>query len=472
MKNKLLIPLIVVSVVGLLTGASLGSVLIGKQVKYTKLTTDYDELTNDFENQLQMYEDMVTDYENQSSEMEQLLVTYQNLLDTYNILVSDNSNLQDIYNNLLTDYNLLVISYNLLYDSFIDLQSDYDDLQNNYDNLTVNFNILQIEYYELDVLFNSLQDYYDTLQFEYQELFADYCNLLDNYALLQAYADSLEQELSAFKNYIQTLILPLQYSVFAEAVRRYYMPIYLDGLSGKDFYMAYVEFCRDVILHDSWQENSFKTISNAFFDCLPHGSDTMFLAYNIMYYTFYDWLPSWGIHMGYDLSYIDYILQWCIDEIDYEYDTNITDGQYSPSWDYAKFPVETAFRTMGDCEDQAMLAAAYLESCGFETAFVISHDPAHPVRGPFYHGSLLVHIEDTTEYNNLYSAGLWSLGSLDPYTGSTWCWLDPTWDIPFGDIVPWVDEYGGSITSDVFSIAFCDIDGTVAQIDGTIGTSS
>ncbi|GAG55124.1 unnamed protein product, partial [marine sediment metagenome] len=32
-------------------------------------------------------------------------------------------------------------------------------------------------------------------------------------------------------------------------------------------------------------------------------------------------------------------------------------GQENPVWDYFKFPVETAFRTMGDCEDQAILDA-------------------------------------------------------------------------------------------------------------------
>ena len=38
---------------------------------------------------------------------------------------------------------------------------------------------------------------------------------------------------------------------------------------------------------------------------------------------------------------------------------------------------------MGDCEDQAILAATYLESCGFEIAFATSHDPDHPTLGPF-----------------------------------------------------------------------------------------
>ena len=513
MKNKLLIPLIVVSMVGLIVGSSVGGVLIVKQVKYSQLSTKYDELTGDFDNQLELYENITADYENQLElyesivadyenlliEMEQLSETYQDLLNTYEILVGDNSDLQDEYDNLLIDYNLLqneysylladynslVINYNILYDSFTDLQNSYNALQSDYDDLTNDFNTLQSDYDNLYDLYLTLESDYASLQIEYDLLSTSYTTLLSEYALLnanyntllneygvlQSYADNLEIELNALKDYIRTLILPLQYSVFAEAVRRYYMPIYLAGHStDKDYYMAFTEYCRDVILHDSYQENSFQTVSNAFVDCLKYGDDTMALADYNMYWTFYDWLPSWGLDIGYYLGYIPTILQWCIDEIDYEYDTDITYGQDSPSWDYAKFPVETAFRTMGDCEDQAILAAAYLESCGFETAMAVIHDPAHPVRGSFYHGALLVHIEDTTEYYSLYSAPLWRFGSVDPYynDGYTWCWLDPTWDIPFGDIVPWVDEYGGSMSFDIFSLAICDIDGNIGQIGGSM----
>ncbi|NPD90441.1 MAG: hypothetical protein HGN29_17140 [Asgard group archaeon] len=485
MKNRLLMPLIVVSVVGLLLGSSVGSVLIVKQRKYSQLSTTYDELAGDFEDQLALYETqlglyeaIMANYESLLNEMELLSGTYQDLLNTYNILVSDNSDLLDEYDNLLADYNLLqneydylladynslVINYNSLFDSFISLQNSYDALTND-------FNVLQSEYDDLYNLYLALEsDYltleseYSLLQTEYDLLNANYNTLLNDYALLQNYADNLEIELNALKDYIRTLILPLQYSVFAEAVRRYYMPLYLNNQpTTKDFYMACTEYFRDVILHDSWQENSFQTVSNAFSDCLKYGSDTMSLADYIMYWTFWDWLPSWGIDIGYNLGYIPTILQWCIDEIDYEYDTDITDGQDSPSWDYLKFPVETAFRTLGDCDDQAMLASAYLESCGFETAITFIHDPAHPVYGSFYHAALLVHIEDTTEYYSSYSAPLWRLGSVDPYydEGYTWCWLDPTWDIPFGDVVPWVDDYGGSMSLDIFSIAICDIDGAI-----------
>ena len=192
----------------------------------------------------------------------------------------------------------------------------------------------------------------------------------------------------------------------------------------------------------------------------------MYLAWYIMFWTFWDWLPYWGIDQTWnELWGIDVIVDWCIDEIDYEYDDDITFGQEDPTWDYPKFPVETAFRTMGDCEDQAILCASYLESCGFETVMTISHDPDHPTYGAFYHGSLLVHIEDTDAFWSLYPGeSLWGFYLEDPYYPEfTWSWLDTTWDVPFGSTPSWLQDYidFGIITEDIISLAICDIDGVV-----------
>jgi len=471
-KNKLLIPLIVVSLASLMVSGSIGGVLISKQINYTKLSASYDKLWGDFENQLGVYEDLAINYEDLLSEMEQLSATYQILLNTYNILVDDNSDLQEDYDNLLLGYNLLLTNYDTLYisytnlqDSYNNLQNDYNDLQNDYDDLTTNFNNLQSAYDSLSALYNTLLSDYNTLVIEHSLLETDFTNLQYQYDLLQDYADSLEVEISVLKNYIQTLILPLQYSVFAEAVRRYYMPLYIGSKTGKDEYLSYAEFARDMILHDSYQENSFTNVSSAFSDCLEFGNDTMNLAWYIMYWTFWDWLPNWdGFGLGNDLSDIDTVVQWCIDEINYEYDSDITDGQDFFVYDYFKFPVETAFRTMGDCDDQAIFAATYLESCGFETAIVLSHDDNHPVYGEFYHASLFVHIEQTALFNFLYPANLWNIGSADPYEGYTWCWLDTTWDIPFGDRISWVDDYidaGIPINDEIATFAICDVGGTI-----------
>ncbi|MHA1933485.1 MAG: hypothetical protein ACW96X_13150, partial [Promethearchaeota archaeon] len=300
-----------------------------------------------------------------SMELENLWNTCQELLDNYNDLLFDYQILSGEYDDLWDDYQGSNSSY-------LNLLDDYQGLNSSYLNLTDDY-----------------QDLYDM----FQSLNDTYYELLDNYQLIQS-------NYNALADFISQQILPIQYSTFAEAVRRQYLQFYLNDSTSKDWYMGFTEYCRDVILHDSLQENLFMNVSNAFTDILKFGNDTMALADYIMYYTFWDWLPNWGGFdlTGNELTDINTINQWCIDEIDYEFDSAIIYGQESPTWDYPKFSVETAFRTMGDCEDQAILEAAYLESCGFETIFVGHHDPAHPTLGEFYHGTLLVHIEDNSTF--------------------------------------------------------------------------
>ncbi|MFX1481034.1 MAG: hypothetical protein ACFFCI_23380, partial [Promethearchaeota archaeon] len=203
-------------------------------------------------------------------------------------------------------------------------------------------------------------------------------------------------------------------------------------------------------------------VSNAFSDALKYGNDTMLLCDFIMNSTFYDWLPNWngkGL-VGSELTDINTIHQWCVDEIDYEWDDNITVGQEVFELDYAKFSVETAFRTMGDCEDQAILDAVYLESCGFETAIALFHDPSHPTIGAFYHGVCLIHIEDTSGFSISYpTCRLWRFDTTDPYYPDfTWCFLDPTGDTSFGSESSWLQDYT-TLSSDIFTLAFCEIGG-------------
>ena len=339
--------------------------------------------------------------------------------------------------------------------------------------LGVSFVLMVDKYDELLHEFNTLDNQYFILTGEHIELEDDYDILQTEYDNLQNAYNTLSNAYNYVCNTIKQSILPVQYSIFAEAVRRYYMDIYLEGLwelDEKEYWIAFAEFCRDIILHDSGQYNAFSEVSDAFSDALRFHSDTMHLANYTMEWTFdyCDTINYWGLDElagTNNLTVMDIVIQECIDEIDYEYDSDITIGQRYFEWDYIKFPVETAFRTMGDCEDQAILTAAYLESCGFETAISIFHDPAHPTLGEFYHGVLLVHIEDTDTFMSLYpGCSLWNLGGIDPYEGFTWCWLEPTWDVPFGSTPDWLQDYKSTGMSwDIVSIALCDIDGTIAE---------
>ena len=367
-------------------------------------------------------------------------------------LISDLADMTVLRDNLQNELDALQLLYDDLIIERDNLQSALNDMTIERDNLLIDLAIMTAER--------------DALQIELNNLTADYNTLLGDYQILSDAYDELQNEFNSLQmayNYItdtiKQSILPVQYNIFAEAVRRYYMDMYLGGKTGKTYWKAFAEYCRDVILHDSWQENSFVDVSNAFSDALIFGNNTMYLADYVMYWTLFPWLPNWD---GYDLSGneltdIDTIVDWCIDEIDYEYDSDIIDGQEYFEWDYIKFPVETAFRTMGDCEDQAILCAAYLESCGFETAMIIHHDPSLE----FYHGSLWVYIEDRDAFWSLYpDTLLWSIdGGIN-----LWCWLDTTWDVPFGSTPVWLQyyiDYNIPLSWDIITLAICDVGGFV-----------
>ena len=371
-----------------------------------------------------------------------------------------------LYVNETKEYSDLSGNYDDLYIDYLELLSDFNTLNNTYF-------ILTGEYIELEIDFNTLNDTYNNLEEVFYNLTIDYNDLNNIYNILRITYDALELAYDYITDTIRQSILPVQYSIFAEAVRRYYMPLYLtDDLTTKEWYMGYAEFSRDMVLHDSGQYNAFSEVSDAFSDALIFGNDTIYLAYYIMTYIFWSqinsihWLPNWdGWDLtGDELTDINTIVSWNIDEIDYEYDLDIILGQEDPTWDYPKFPVETAFRTFGDCEDQSILTAAYLESAGFETVIGLIHDPNHPTLGTLYHAVPLVHIEDTSAYNSMFpSYGLWRFTNDPYYPDYTWSFLDPTWDVPFGSEPSWLAGYGGWISFSYFSIAFNDIDGVIGE---------
>jgi len=346
------------------------------------------------------------------------------------------------------------------------LESDLTDMTLERDNLVIERDTLLITVGDLEAdlitmtnLRDNLQVDLDALQLQYEILFGDYQILFDAKAELQTIYNALLIAYDYMCDTIRQSILPVQYSIFAEAVRRHYVNVF-----NEDWY-SFAEFCRDIVLHDSGQYNAFSEVSNAFSNALIWGNDTMGLVELMMVITFdyCNTINYWGLDELYGLDELNVsytVIQDCIDNIDYEYDSDIILGQEYFDGDYIKFPVETAFRTMGDCEDQAILTSAYLESCGIETAIVINHDPSHPTLGAFYHGTLWVQIEDSTAFWSLYpTTGLWSIGG-----GVTlWYWADTTWNVPFGSIPSWLQDYidfGTIITSDIITLSFCDIGGS------------
>jgi len=354
--------------------------------------------------------------------------------------------------------------------AYSQLDAQYQTLLSEYDELLQNYSILTGDHEDLEQEHNTLTLSYDALVEAYAELGSDYYTLQAKY--------------TAVCEYIRSQILPLQGCTWAEAVRHTHLQEYLDeATDDKSLYVQFAAFCRDLVLHASGQIDLFQDVSGAFAPAMAYGSDTILLcdkAMRLMAHEkddVWDHFPyRWGWYFygtGAELYGIDTIVQDCIDSIEYEYDDDITYGQLTPDWDYPKHPVETAFRMMGDCEDQAMLCASYLErdyflssseQVYFQTALAFFHDPDHRNYGEFYHAALLVHIEDTAAFWSSYSgATLWRFGAGDPYYPNyTWCFVDPTWDVPFGSTPSYMDDYlDNGLSFNVFTVAFCDYDGTV-----------
>ncbi|MFW9965244.1 MAG: transglutaminase domain-containing protein [Candidatus Sifarchaeia archaeon] len=397
-------------------------------------------------------------YDGLSSQYEDLLSNYSMLMNTLSILSDEHYSLNDTYCELTENFQILQADYDSLNETYYILVQDFENLQTNYTSL-------QAQYIYLQSLYSSLTDAYDQLMSDYVNLQIDYNTLFDAFTLLQAQYNTLS-------TWISQMTLPAQYQVFAEAVRRYYLNSYILG----DTYRGFTRFCRDVVLHDSQigptlEGSWFPDVSNAFSDMLFYGNETEHLAFDIFYWVFYPWIPNWGWrpNPGDPTTDITNIVQWCVDNIDYEFDSDITHNQNSSLWDYPKFPVETAFRTMGDCEDQAMLCAAYLESCGFETMMVIIHDSEWNSGSGLYHGVPMVWWDNTW---GVRPAGTWGFGFAGDgvkYDDGWWMFLDTTWDTPFGSDPAWLQWYVDTDINQVFdnskfSYAVCDYNGWTSPL--------
>lgn len=474
-------------------------------VTYFDLLDSYDILQGEYDSLITLYEQLESEHEILQAEYDQLLIDFNLLQEEYNSLLSDYIQLQSDFDDLQSDYDNLWLNYNTLWaahqalqESYDTLQEEYTDLQNQYNQLLQDYNsleqdylTLENEYAILETSYQLLQAQYDAchleltqLQIDYETLNTSYLALNASYIQLQANYDALEATFTIIGNWLGQQILPVKACIFGEAVRRYYLPIYLEdalSIGISTYWSNFTRYMADVVYFSSaWHKiygdgiwanfadlhkfdyisNVFSSINDPTMDYLNPESE---LAYDVMRDIFCasGWMsPTWinGTHIlpiwwGYtdESPYIENrwecpsaIHQWVIDNIEYEYDSEITINQYPDSdWDYIKFPVETAFRTLGDCEDQAVLDAAYLRSCGFEVAVGVWHDDFHPVYGSFYHGTLWINLDldgngiidpdEDTPYNEIR----WTFDG-SPYT---WVALDPTWDTPFGETPAWLQGY-------------------------------
>ena len=236
------------------------------------------------------------------------------------------------------------------------------------------------------------------------------------------YDELIENELSNYLvNLMKNFPLPIKLKIYFEFIRQ------LDFQLTKkmDFYVK-------IILHDSAQYNYYQDYSSMF--------DEFWETNNSMTEVelCFQSLSSWNYYYQ-NLNLLASKIHNKVSELcDYKYDNMMIYG-ILPHWeyfDYTQFPYETAFTFSGDCEDQAILDAMLLESCGYETIIANVHDDDQNRTGResgLHHGFLWVKVNPEDNW----SARLWRFGEGE----YEWLLLDPTWNISFGSTITWVDDY-------------------------------
>jgi len=209
-------------------------------------------------------------------------------------------------------------------------------------------------------------------------------------------------------------------------------------------------------------------------------SNTMKLAHYAMGDVWYSFGGST------EFVYINFLHELCIEKLDYQCDEDFFLWAESFEGDHIKFSVETAFRTKGEIEDQAILEATDLEShsyynllspnVDFETILWFLYDPIwfddnflYPYYSLDYHVITMVHINDTEYFHDNYPGDLGGFSEeIDPYyPEATWCPLElghgDGYEEPFGTFPSWIENYEPSDGA-IVTIIVCDVDGSAEQV--------
>ncbi|MGC9781289.1 MAG: hypothetical protein HZR80_18755 [Candidatus Heimdallarchaeota archaeon] len=367
MKNKLLIPLIVGSVLGLVGTASMTGVFIFKQGQYTAMLENYQQLDDSF-----------TDLETTIAELQN---NYTSLENNYTILCVNNTELQAQYDDLYEDHQELIDNYN-------DLNDAYTVLNGNY---------------------NTLQDAYDLLFDLYNQLIDDYADLSDQY-------NYVSNELDAFMYYIKTLPICDKMTFYYHICRSYLYP-----------QIGPLEFAKDLILHSSYQVNYLSAVDDILeeYDFWEFGS-SMDDAWEATTNVYSGWLSYWS-----GLNWEEEIFDWIrfTSGIVYQYDSQYSYNR-NYNFDYFKAPLEMLNNRAGDCDDFSLLGGTMFENNGYDVKFAVIHDDIY-YPGELHHAWLWVNVDYDRWTSNFdgnpiwtFNGGLtyeWLIVDLTPnWQGSIW----------------------------------------------------
>ncbi|MHA1185751.1 MAG: transglutaminase-like domain-containing protein [Candidatus Heimdallarchaeota archaeon] len=428
-RNRLLLPLITVSVCGILGMGTFSGLFISKQIQFSNLKSSFEDLTNEssivdnqieyLTNQVELLLDLLT---NTTAELEQQILDYLILqgnntelqLEIDNLLI-EYSDLQASYDALLEDYNDLQVTYNTLLDQYNALVDDYDSLEFNYHDLLMDYNDLSATYDDLVILYDDLLDNYNTLSDDYDalQILCDYYQTLyiDTQASLDMFLDFI----------IDSLPMAQKMAFYYQFVR-----------NAEPMWWSYDDMCvfaEKLILHATSQLNLFTDVDTILNDYNFFVANSMYDNNETISNVFGSFYPYWNTGAS-----LQNIQDWITNNIDYIYDS-ITTWYRTYDNDFFQSPLETFMYRGGDCDDYAILSCALFEQQGWETAFAGIFDPAHGLFGSFGHAFLFVKVGESAYPSTIH----WTLSSSD--VGYPWIPVDTLWCETIGDTPAWLQWY-------------------------------
>jgi len=263
------------------------------------------------------YSSLEEKYGGLSSKYSELLTEYEGLKGNYTALRSRYVNLTASYMRLSEEREVLLRNYTSLKEAYAALKARYAELNSTYVKLLAEHKKLITKYEELKAKFDSLSKMYSSLLSNYTGLRNAYLSLRSEYGELQGKYSSLSSEY---------LALQANYSDLLNAVKELMNATKKRGGLDPSFYPKFIDW---------WSSEVMSTVKSINFG-----------AYIDPYGAIYDWIVT---------------------HITYNYDTPevvVVAPNASFIWwdDYWQYASETLSYGHGDCEDQAILAAAMVEA--------------------------------------------------------------------------------------------------------------
>ncbi len=271
--------------------------------KYSALQARYGSLSKEYEGLMRRFETLSTNYSTLKEEYVKLGSTYDSLKRSYAELSSKYSALKGNYSALREAYSALTANYSKLREAYASLRSNYSTLYKEYSSTLTKLNEVEGKYDALKSKYSELQAAYGTLSTELESLRSNYTSLRNQYV-------SLKNEYLSLKKGVEELM-----NVTQERGGL------IDSLKPN-----YIDWWSDTV------EEAVRSIN--------------FNAYGDPYKAIYEWILN---HIYYNFDTPEVVLL-------------SVNGTYEWVTDYYQYASETLSNGYGDCEDQAILAAAMVEA--------------------------------------------------------------------------------------------------------------